>query len=883
MPWFSEALQDFGRRGVGLKARVGDKVREIAARTHNFEGTTTSVDLETRLETEARKLHQSIGAAADTIQGWLMFLRASPQQRYIDNSATTVPRAVDFIFVGGPSDGPRSDVTFRQAFLRSRALEFTIDISIRSPELRASLREFALASREQWPEEKNPPMAFAHAFVQLLNSCIGPAEVWLSTLGALLSTEEGPVDEQCHRWLVRLLVGSRDGWEDASVQERERGVEVLEEAARLSLQRGRANEQKSPTNDLHSMLANVSVRGRACGTAYRALSLRCALAADLAQAAERRDLSVQASRGEAAEIAASALTRADALDAQATKQSTSTEEIRGELRDRSGELKNQLGILTPAISQLQRDIEETETTHRMLIQQIGQLVEKLEALKRQKDEAESRAEALRSDLRQVEGIFITKVSTDDEEHRRTQLARSMASAVAELAKGLAVGTIGISGAETSSAAIASADAVADDTRGIPPGGYHDVKARALAADSARSKAIAYATAVALAEQEVERLTELSKTANHCAEVGEEREASRKAMEQLGVPTTTLESDLVGQAEIEHAVQDALTEIERNQSEVESLKQQLIRSAECHGTDAFCDPLASVLSPQDPSAAARLRELAEALGKALASCLDQRERLTALLPKPEVVSPVSGGGADAEPSDDGLDPFLLCEPSSEPAKTSTRGGGRRSLKVRATPPPSPRKPVGAVGVDEPSGFGSTRLGGLFGGFASIARGGGSAASAGEGYPAGGTRRGGHKAVVQEGGPTVAVTAEEETKIPALPESVASDVSSAGAAPLATSAAAANAATVVADASRCQSADESPVVPVGSTSDASPTSTAASFEIVAEASVPSVEATPAATLASSLEVVAATAAAPPAAMPSSAEPAPNSEKDQTGTTG
>ena len=210
MPWLSDALQGARLRGRDLGQSVREHARGIASRTQQLEdvlvGTLQSnlsaSEMEAKLEFDAKKLWRP-AQAAEVLQRWLVQMRNS-ETRYLD--IATAGSSIERL---GPGGEP-AQLTFHQVFLRSRALELTVDTVARASKLRSALREHALPPPELWPEERQFPAAFAQAFVALLEATIGPREQWFGTLHALLSSEKY-ADEQCHVWLVQLLSGLRQG------------------------------------------------------------------------------------------------------------------------------------------------------------------------------------------------------------------------------------------------------------------------------------------------------------------------------------------------------------------------------------------------------------------------------------------------------------------------------------------------------------------------------------------------------------------------------------------------------------------------------------------------------------------------------------------------
>lgn len=628
MSWLSGALQKVQARSDNWKDRARDTVRNIASRTQHleevlagnlqhFQGVSkiTAQDLEAQLEAEARGLSR-LGPATETVQRWLLQLRSPNPPRYAEAPREPAPGAA-------PEGEPRR-LTFHQVFLRGRILELALDSASRAPELRVALRTYALPTPEAWPDEKTPPVAFAHALTLLLCTTIGPPELWLALLGALLSSEKGPADEPCHAWLLQLMVGLRHAWQDADAEDREREVEAVEQVAQEGLAAAEQVEVAPSRSSLALMLPALAQKSSAVERAHRAWSLRHVLANDLAEASARHSELVHQRTEAAAAVASVAAERVVVLDAEARKLHFSTEELKKSLSLQAEDLKSQLSASEPTVQQLEREIEEVELTQRELLRQVGQLSEKLEVLRKRREEHIKLEDGLHAELRQLDSICTAKISAEDQVHCRTEGARALAVTVVDLANSLA--------------SPGKADAAAAQAR--------SAAAASIAEDAERCRQRSEASALDLASREVARLRLVSRAVDVCIEVAEERERSREAMEKLGVPVATLESDVVGEAEIEQSLQDALAEVTRGGHDSEELQQALRTCAErsAAGEEGSKDPVA-----------AKALELAEALGTALEECASRRERLKALLPPPveESTTPAGSGTGSAtggSPSD-----------------------------------------------------------------------------------------------------------------------------------------------------------------------------------------------------------------------------------------
>eukprot|EP00929_Paragymnodinium_shiwhaense_P077349 TRINITY_DN39829_c0_g1_i2.p1 TRINITY_DN39829_c0_g1~~TRINITY_DN39829_c0_g1_i2.p1 ORF type:complete len:763 (-),score=232.65 TRINITY_DN39829_c0_g1_i2:25-2214(-) len=609
MAWL---LQEVGRRGNNLKARAAETVRAAAAKAQQIEETVTSS------------------------------LRAVPQPRYSDPDAAAA----------------HGVLTFKQVFLRSRALELAIDSAARVPELRGSLQEFAFAPPEAWPEPRPPAAVFALAFAQLLQVTIGPADEWATLLATLVSaeyTDLEPLDQQCHAWLVGLLAQRRLSWKEAAVREREREVEALEEAARLGLSAAcsTSSSAKATAKDPRPALANISARGRASATAYRAWALRSAFAEDLQSAAGRCEDAAKPRQEAVAAVTAAAGERAALLSSEAEQQEDGALGVHAEERAKAEELKKLLCQGDSDLQEVDREIEAAEARHRELLRQACELSEQLDLMRRKKAETEGRQQVHKKDLQELDELRLSKAALFDEQHRRLQSMAVFAHKVATTLEGEAHGN----GGGSASSASVPKDAAPRSDGGEIPTDVRDRGAIAFAVDASQSRAMAAAAALELAEREGERLALVAEVARTCAEIAEERERSREAMEELGVPLTTLESDVIGEADIGQALHDAYVETSRCGSEAEALRRQLAEGKITGGSKA---------------AASRALQLADELKKGLEACGEQRTRLAELL---------MIDGADAEDAA-AEDPVQPTQPAME---TPTQDG---ALKPPPPPPPQP---------------------------------------------------------------------------------------------------------------------------------------------------------------------------------------------------
>lgn len=635
-------MEKVGARTGDLKEKAQSAARGIAERTQrleeavvsNLQGPLTAREVEAKLEADARRLSKP-AQAADVLERWLQLIRSGPQTRYPDTPLAAAATE------GGSSPGARSPqgsrteyLSFQQVFLRSRALEYAIDTAARTPELRAALRERALPPPEVWPEERPPPVLFAQAFVALLRATVGPPEVWLALFSAMLSAEKELADEPCHVWLVQLLAGLRGGVEEVAVRDREREVLTIEDVARQQLATAEPlPEVAASPGSLAALLAALAERGDASGTAFRAFGLRKALSADLERAAIRQQALAQNRIGSAAAVSAVAAERASALEADSARQRNSFEGLRAELEKQVTESRAELDVLQPAGSELQREIEQSEMTQRELLRQVGQLAEKLDTLRKRKEEHGRQEEKVRGALQRADTLLVSKLEAEDDMLHRGEGARALAATVCDLANELA--------------ASRGEDSVDEDSAQVAQGDPH---VQRLLADATKSRDSSATAAVKLAEHEALRLSMVLRVVDMCAEVVDERERSRAAMEDLGVPSTTLESDVVGEAEIAHALHGSLVEVDRYRTEVEALCRALEENA---GGDPGSSHSASADIGSEESSR-QSQALVDTLRGRLAECVGRRARLIALAPLLGVPEPPPLG----EGPEDFVDPFLL---------------------------------------------------------------------------------------------------------------------------------------------------------------------------------------------------------------------------------
>lgn len=635
MAWFSNALQKVNARTGDLKEKARDAGRAIAERTqrleeavvNNLQGTLTAKEVEARLEGDARRLLKP-AQAAEILQRWLQLISSGPQTRYQDDAPVE-----DSPSARSPKGRSRAEhVSFQQVFLRSRALEYAIDTVARTPELRAALRGHALPPPESWSDERPPPVLFAHCFVELLRATIGPPEVWLSLFSALLGSEQDIADEPSHVWLVQLLAGLRGSAEEVAVRDRERQILSIEVAAKRGLAAVEAiPETQASPGSLATLLAALTKRSNASGKAFRAISLRKTLSTDLERAAANQQALARKRAGSAASVSAVAMERARALEADSAKQRQSFKELCAELGQRAADSRDQLSALEPVGAELQREFEQAETTKEELLRQVAQLTEKLDALCQNKAQHQREQDKARGELQRLDNLLVTNQAAEDEASRRAEDGGALAKAVGDLARKLAKS---LSGDADGDGEVQSSEEMRQNA--LTASEPEDLVARRLLAEAENSRELAWASAVALAEHEAMRLADTLRAADVCAEVIQEREKSRATMRELGVPSSTLESDTVGEAELAQAMRGSLEEVGRYGPEVEALCKTLEEL-----TTASSTPDGEAVSGAAVEASSRRsQELADVLRQRLVACEDRRARLIVLAPLVGVSEPSS---------------------------------------------------------------------------------------------------------------------------------------------------------------------------------------------------------------------------------------------------
>merc|ERR1712008_194482 len=233
--------------------------------------------------------------------------------------------------------------------------------------------------------------------------------------------------------------------------------------------------------------------------------------------------------------------------------------------------------------------------------------------------------------------FAVTMAAEDAAQDRTERVRALAATVSELAEGLKK----------------------------EPTGCMQREGR-LETSTQRSVAKAGKATHALAEQEQSRLRLLLRTIKICVMLAEERQQSRKAMEELGVPAATLESDIVGEAEISEALLGTLAEVDRCRVELGKLVSHLLKSSSTLGVPAGTDapsgacPAAQVADNTGVSADRGTTgpQLAKALQDSIAECDARREALAALVPDLATYNVTASGSRGSESSAQADDPFLL---------------------------------------------------------------------------------------------------------------------------------------------------------------------------------------------------------------------------------
>lgn len=419
MAWFSAVVQDVRSRSNGLRERVREQAKALGRGVGYEKPSVQSAFLsaqeaQSRIEAEASRLSQC-QSASEVLERWLALLRTAPR-RYTDGQK-----------------GQLRQLSFKQVFLRSKALELALDASARSAELRLALRTYALAVPARWPESCPPPMAFARAFVALLWSTVGPTEKWLQLLGTLLSSEQTPsagneAEEPCHTWLVQLIAGRRQNWQASDVVDRETEILQLEEKAIDGLKEDTGGSDLCFTDELRRLSSLSSAVFAVESMADR----RSSLAEDVERAiiAEKEQDDVYENTVNSVATAAKAL--ANSLSTEAVNADGLTER-RAQLCSKSDAMKERLSELTPDVDRLSQEISAAEEVQRELVQQLKQNKEHLESLRRQRDDCRKEEEHLRHSLQRTEQKLATQLATEDAARQRCEASQALAFAVADVA------------------------------------------------------------------------------------------------------------------------------------------------------------------------------------------------------------------------------------------------------------------------------------------------------------------------------------------------------------------------------------------------------------------------------------------------------------------
>ncbi|CAK9033727.1 Uncharacterized protein SCF082_LOCUS20622 [Durusdinium trenchii] len=383
-------------------------------------------DAASRIEAEAVRLSKC-EASSEVIERWLALLRTN-QRRYTDGD-----RHGD----GDRREAPPRPLSFKQVFLRSRALELALDTSARSAELRHALRSYALTTPTRWPESCPPPMAFARAFVALLWATVGSTEIWLQLLGTLLSSEQTPhagheAEEPCHTWLVQLIAARRQNWQASDVVDRETEILTLEQKATEALALTEPHGQ-----GFASKLQQLSLLSSAVVAMENVVDRRASLAEEVQRAIVAEKEQRQLYQSTVSSVATSAKALADSLAANGQDlNANGLTERRAQLCSKSEGLKARLTDLSPELERLASEIETAEEVQRELMQQLKQNKEHLESLRKQRDEGRKEEEHLRHSLQRTEQRLASQLASEEVAKRRSEASQALAFAVADVAEQL---------------------------------------------------------------------------------------------------------------------------------------------------------------------------------------------------------------------------------------------------------------------------------------------------------------------------------------------------------------------------------------------------------------------------------------------------------------
>ncbi|CAJ1418569.1 unnamed protein product [Effrenium voratum] len=424
MAWFSGVIQDVRQRGSGLRERVREHTKALRVSNGVGVGSEKSAngflpaeEAERRIEHEAARLREC-AAASEVLERWLVLLRTAPR-RYTDAGQA---------------------LSFKQVFLRSHGLEFALDASARSPELRRALRSYALAAPARWPESCPPPMAFARAFVALLWATVGPTELWLQPLATLLSWEQVPKGAQgtvglaaagCHTWLVQLLVARRLYWQASDVADRETDLLAMEESTlkAMEIDEGHPGDLPSELRALSKLSSDASA------TAETLLERRCVLAEDLKKA-----MVAEQEKGDA-------VPRHHLLRGLRRKELGQLRHLRqcqrrwpqrapGAAQQSGGRSEGRLLTQLPDEAQLSQEIAAAEEVQRELLKQLEQNKEHLDGLRRAREERRKEEERLTAALNCTEQKMVSQLAEEDTARQQSEATQRLAFAVADVAKQL---------------------------------------------------------------------------------------------------------------------------------------------------------------------------------------------------------------------------------------------------------------------------------------------------------------------------------------------------------------------------------------------------------------------------------------------------------------
>eukprot|EP00435_Cladocopium_sp_Y103_P024133 s1601_g5.t3 len=428
--------QDVRSRSNGLRERVREQAKAlqrgvgIEKPSIQSQAFLPAQEAATRIEAEASRLSQC-HSASEVLERWLALLRTAPR-RYTDGK------------------GQLRQLSFKQVFLRSRALELALDASARNAELRTALRTYALAAPARWPESCPPPMAFARAFVALLWSTVGPTEKWLQLLGTLLSSEqtphvgneaeEGHISgcqtaeenrlEPCHTWLVQLIAGQRQNWMVSDVVDREAEILALEEKAIDALKEAEDGGHSTFSDELR----RLSTLSSAVSAVESMAERRSSLAEDVERAILAEKEQDEVYEKTLASVATSAKALANSLSSDAVHANGMSE--RAQLCSKSDVIKERLSELTPDMERLAQEIAAAEEVQSELMQQLKQNKEHIESLRRQRDVRRKEEEHLHQTLQRTEKKLATHLASEDAERQRCEASQALAFAVADVAEHL---------------------------------------------------------------------------------------------------------------------------------------------------------------------------------------------------------------------------------------------------------------------------------------------------------------------------------------------------------------------------------------------------------------------------------------------------------------